>query len=68
MITFLLEFVQSWFFWFVGWIVVLPLWLIIVTPYVLVAAAFDSSSYGRAVCTRYRGICESFAEFWIKIW
>ena len=67
MVEFLLECVRSVFFWFVAWVVVLPLWMIIATPYVLVSAAFDSSRYDRAVVDRYRGICLSFAEFWCKI-
>ena len=43
--------------WLLGWIVLLPLWLLVATPYVLVAVAFDSSAYGRAICSRYRGMC-----------
>ena len=54
-------------FWLIHWLVVLPVALIVATPFVLVAAAFDSSRYDRAVFARYRGICLSFAEFWDKI-
>ena len=68
MVEFLVELLCSWFFWFVAWIVVLPLWLLFATPYVLVTAAFDSSSYCRAVRARYRHIFESFVEFWTNIW
>ena len=53
MVEFLLGCVGSVFFWFVAWIVLLPLWMIIATPYVLVIAALDSSSYGLAVRDRY---------------
>jgi len=59
-----IEFLFESFFWFVAWIVLLPLWMIIATPYVLVIAAFDSSSYGQAVRARYRRAFESFVEFW----
>ena len=67
MVEFLLELLCSWFFWAVGWIFVLPSWLLLTTPYVLVIATMDSLPYGRAVLDRYRRLFEGFVEFWTKI-
>ena len=67
MIEFLLELLGSLVLWVIFWLLALPLWLLIVTPYVLVAAVFDSQSYGQAVRTRYRAAWNGFADFWERI-
>jgi hypothetical protein len=54
-------------FWLIHWLIVLPVILLVTTPFVLVAAMFDSLRYDRAVFGRYRSICLSFAEFWDQI-
>ncbi len=61
------EFLLSMVFWIIHWVIVLPVALVVATPYVLVAAMFRAKPYGSAVRDEYRRICRSFAEFWEKM-
>ncbi len=48
----------------IHWLVVLPVALIVATPYFLVASIFSSLPYGRALIDYYKRLYSSFVRFW----
>jgi len=51
-------------FWGIHWAIILPVALIVASPYILLASIFRSPPYRSAVCGCYRRIFVSFARFW----
>lgn len=51
-------------FWSIHWLIVLPISLIIATPYVLVVSLKHPRGYRSAVFKQYRKIFNSFVKFW----
>lgn len=51
-------------FWIVHWAIVLPVVMIVVTPYILITSLFRKSRYDQAVISSYKSVFFSFAKFW----
>ncbi len=53
--------------WFaIHWLIAFPAFLVIATPYVLVASRFGGQPYWTTVMTKYRAICGQFSKLWFN--